>query len=80
MSAVFAHDALLVAGMAVDTVLKKFGADLFSSTFAQHQLYNAGQPGIQCRLGQQHTNPQLVPFEFGDMIVEAIKEVSFYLR
>ncbi|VDM19527.1 unnamed protein product [Wuchereria bancrofti] len=76
MSALFAHDALLVASNAIDIVLKKYGRDLFANAFSQNQLYNAGQPGIQCRRDLQHATSHLMPFEFGDKIIEAIREVK----
>ncbi|VBB25177.1 unnamed protein product [Acanthocheilonema viteae] len=76
MSALFAHDALLVASNAINIVLKKYGRDLFVNAFSQNQLYNAGQPGIQCRHDSQHATSYLMPFEFGDKIIEAIKEVK----
>ncbi|MCP9259355.1 Glutamate receptor 4 [Dirofilaria immitis] len=76
MSALFAHDALLVASNAIDIVLKKYGRDLFANAFSQNQLYNAGQPGIQCRRDMQHVTSHLMPFEFGDKIIEAIREVK----
>lgn len=80
MNALFAHDALLVASNAIDIVLKKHGRDLFANTFSQNQLYNAGQPGIQCRHDLQHATSHLMPFEFGDKIIEAIKEVQSHLE
>uniref|UniRef100_A0A915PBX6 Ionotropic glutamate receptor L-glutamate and glycine-binding domain-containing protein n=1 Tax=Setaria digitata TaxID=48799 RepID=A0A915PBX6_9BILA len=75
MSALFAHDALLVASNAIEIVLKKYGRDVFSNVFSQNQLYNAGQPGIQCRRDSQHVSAHTTPFEFGDKIIEAIREV-----
>lgn len=72
MSALFAHDALLVASNAIDIVLKKYGRDLFANAFSHNQLYNAGQPGIQCN---RDATSHLIPFEFGDKIIEAIGEV-----
>ncbi|VDK61971.1 unnamed protein product [Onchocerca ochengi] len=76
MSALFAHDALLVASNAIEIVLKRYGRDLFANAFSQNQLYNAGQPGIQCRRDLQHATSYLMPFEFGDKIIEAIREVK----
>lgn len=80
MSAMFAHDALLVASSAIDIVLKKYGQDLFSNTFSQRQVYNAGQPGMQCRRDSQHATSNLMPFEIGDKIIEAIREVQCHLE
>lgn len=83
MTALFAHDALLVASNAIDIVLKKYGRDLFANAFSQNQPHNAGQPGIQYRHDLQHSIPHvmpLMPSEFGDKIIEAIREVQFHLE
>ncbi|VDK73224.1 unnamed protein product [Litomosoides sigmodontis] len=76
MTALFAHDALLVASNAIDIVLRKYGRDLLANAFSQNQLYSAGQPGIQYKRDLQHAAQHLVPSELGDKIIEAIREVK----
>ncbi|VDL67042.1 unnamed protein product, partial [Nippostrongylus brasiliensis] len=73
----FAHDALLVAGAALDLTLRKHGVSVFTQSFARHQLFNRGLPGLYCRPHEDRSYPdrQFEPFEFGDIIAESLKEV-----
>uniref|UniRef100_A0A0M3KCZ3 ANF_receptor domain-containing protein n=1 Tax=Anisakis simplex TaxID=6269 RepID=A0A0M3KCZ3_ANISI len=77
VSAVLAHDAIIVAAEAIRRVLKTYGANLFKDVFSHHQLYNDGYPGLYCRPieDRQNSNRQFEPFEFGDKIFDALKEV-----
>ncbi|VDL67342.1 unnamed protein product [Nippostrongylus brasiliensis] len=76
-SSAFAHDALLVAGAALDLTLRKHGVSVFTQSFARHQLFNRGLPGLYCRPHEDRSYPdrQFEPFEFGDIIAESLKEV-----
>ncbi|VDN02209.1 unnamed protein product [Thelazia callipaeda] len=76
MSAMFAHDALLVAGSAIEIALKKYGLDLFSNSFNQLQLFDISHPSIECRQNLHSSASQWTEFEFGDKIIEAIREVT----
>ncbi|VDP29088.1 unnamed protein product [Heligmosomoides polygyrus] len=76
-SSAFAHDALLVAGAALDLTMRKHGLSVFSKSFSRHQLFNRGLPGLYCRPHEDRDHPdrKFEPFEFGDKIAESIKEV-----
>uniref|UniRef100_A0A914RST2 Uncharacterized protein n=1 Tax=Parascaris equorum TaxID=6256 RepID=A0A914RST2_PAREQ len=78
VSAVLAHDAVLVAGSAIERVLRKHGTNLFANIFSHHQLYNDGYPGLYCRPieDRQHLNRPFEPFGFGDKILDALKQVK----
>ncbi|CAI4231389.1 unnamed protein product [Auanema sp. JU1783] len=76
-SSAFAHDALLVAAAALDKAMEINGRDLFYQSFAKHQLYNRGKPGLYCRPYEDSQSNDRVfePFEYGNKIAEAMKQV-----
>uniref|UniRef100_A0A158P968 Glutamate receptor ionotropic, kainate 2 n=1 Tax=Angiostrongylus cantonensis TaxID=6313 RepID=A0A158P968_ANGCA len=76
-STAFAHDALLVAGAALDRTMKKHGFTIFDRSFSRYQLFNRGLPGLYCRPHEDRDYPDrpFQPFEFGEEIAESIKEV-----
>uniref|UniRef100_A0A914V469 Glutamate receptor 1 n=1 Tax=Plectus sambesii TaxID=2011161 RepID=A0A914V469_9BILA len=74
--AAFAHDALLVAGAAIQKTLEK-NDSLFAHNFRHHQLFNNGYKGLYCNPTEDKDNPgrQFEVFEHGDRIAEGLSQV-----
>ncbi|CCD61608.1 Glutamate receptor 2 [Caenorhabditis elegans] len=75
-AAAFAHDAILVAGKALQIAMNEHGKGIFDKSFVRHQLFNRGRKGLYCRPHEDQTESrQFETFEHGKKIAEAIKKV-----
>ncbi|EGT53286.1 hypothetical protein CAEBREN_28713 [Caenorhabditis brenneri] len=75
-AAAFAHDAILVAGKALQIAMDENGKGIFDKSFVRHQLFNRGKKGLYCRPHEDQTETrQFETFEHGLKIAEAIKKV-----
>ncbi|EFP09515.1 CRE-GLR-2 protein [Caenorhabditis remanei] len=75
-AAAFAHDAILVAGKALQIAMNEHGKGIFDKSFVRHQLFNRGKKGLYCRPHEDQTETrQFETFEHGLKISESIKKV-----
>ncbi|CAD6185962.1 unnamed protein product [Caenorhabditis auriculariae] len=76
-SSAFAHDALLVAGAALERAIQRHGKKVFDRSFTRHQLYNRGKKGLYCRPHEDMSqHREFETFEHGEVLAEAIRGVS----
>lgn len=77
MTAIYAHDAVIVAGYIIEEVIRQYGRSIFTNLFKHHQLYNKGYPGLYCRPedDKDHPNRPFEAFEFGEILFYALKKV-----
>ncbi|CAB3403027.1 unnamed protein product [Caenorhabditis bovis] len=76
-AAAFAHDAILVAGNAIQKAIEMHGKSIFDKAFVRHQLFNKGRKGLFCRPHEDlsETNRPFETFEHGHKLARVIKKV-----